>query len=94
MVVRKILQLANNPFYPLLRSKKIKGTAALFECSVNMDIRIIWKYNEPEKDLLIMLDVGHHSIVDKMYRMSDSSLLAILQVCFHVRLLLRLKLYE
>ncbi len=66
MVVRKVLQLAKNPFYPSLRSKKIKGTPGLFECSVNMDIRIIWKYNELEKDLLIMLDVGHHSIVDEM----------------------------
>ena len=66
MVVRKVVQLAENPFYPSLRSKKIKGTTDLFECSVNMDIRIIWKYNELDKKLLMMLDVGHHSIVDKM----------------------------
>ena len=66
MVVLKVMRLAENPFYPSLRSKKIKGTPDLFECSVNMDIRIIWKYNELEKDLLMMLDVGHHSIVDKM----------------------------
>ncbi len=66
MVVSKVLELAENPFYPSLRSKKIRGTPNLFESSANIDIRIIWKYSQLEKGLLIMLGIGHHSILDKM----------------------------
>ncbi len=58
----KILQI--NPFHPSLRTKKIKGFQGLFECSVNMDIRILWRYEGA--DIIITLDIGHHSIVDKI----------------------------
>ncbi|WP_312652526.1 type II toxin-antitoxin system mRNA interferase toxin, RelE/StbE family [Proteiniclasticum sp.] len=58
----KLLQV--NPHYPSLRTKKIKGFQDLFECSVNMDIRILWKYEGA--DIIIALDIGHHSIVDKL----------------------------
>lgn len=58
----KILQTA--PFHPSLRTKKIKGFESLFECSVNMDIRILWRYEGSE--IIITLDIGHHSIVDKL----------------------------
>lgn len=40
----KLKLLAENPSHPLLRTKRIQGTADLFECSANMDIRIIWYY--------------------------------------------------
>lgn len=59
----KLELLSNNPMHPSLRTKRIQGTKDLFECSVNMDIRIIWFY---EGDvLIILLDVGHHDILDK-----------------------------
>lgn len=46
--------------HPSLRTKRIQGIDRLFECSVNMDIRIIWHY---EGNLIIvLLDVGHHDI--------------------------------
>ena len=62
LLVQKTKLLAENPFHPSLRTKRIQGTD-YFECSVNMDIRIIWFY---EKDqLIILLDVGHHSIIDR-----------------------------
>ncbi len=35
----------------------------LFECSVNMDIRIIWYYEDDK--LIILVDVGHHDILDQ-----------------------------
>ena len=38
----KLELLAENPSHPSLRTKRIQGTTDLFECSVNMDIRIIW----------------------------------------------------
>lgn len=40
----KLELLAENPSHPSLRTKRIQGATDLFECSVNMDIRIIWYY--------------------------------------------------
>lgn len=45
-IKEKIELLSKNPMHPSLRSKKIQGIDDLFECSVNMDIRIIWHYEE------------------------------------------------
>lgn len=56
----KLELLAQNPSHPSLRTKRIQGTD-LFECSVNMDIRIIWYY-EGDK-MIILLDLGHHDIL-------------------------------
>lgn len=63
-VASKLKLLQANPYHPSLRTKKIKGFKDLFECSVNMDIRILWKYEGAE--IIIALDIGHHSIVDKL----------------------------
>ena len=61
-VKSKLKIFAEDPYHPSLRTKKIQGTA-FFECSVNMDIRIIWFY-EGEK-LIALVDIGHHDILDK-----------------------------
>ena len=58
----KVMQL--NPYHPSLRTKKIKGFKDLFECSVNMDIRILWQYKE--NHIILILDIEHHSIVDNL----------------------------
>ena len=63
LIKKKVAILAANPFHPSLRAKRIQGTAGLFECSVNMDIRIVWYYEG--KELIILLDVGHHEILGK-----------------------------
>lgn len=58
-VAQKLKILAENPFYPSLRTKKVQGLNNVFEMSVNMDIRILWQY---ENDVIILLiDVGHHN---------------------------------
>jgi len=44
----KLKLLGENPLHPSLRTKRVKGTTDLFECSVNMDIRIIWHYENNE----------------------------------------------
>ena len=62
-IQNKLKMLAENPMHPSLRAKRIKGTDNLFECSVNMDIRVIW-YFEGDK-IIILLDVGHHDILKK-----------------------------
>ena len=63
LLQNKLLLLAANPMHPSLRTKRIQGTVDLSECSVNMDIRIIWYY-EGDK-LIILLDVGHHDILER-----------------------------
>lgn len=56
----KLEIFVNNPLHPSLRTKRIQGTNNLFEFSVNMDIRVIWFY---ENDTLVALvDIGHHDI--------------------------------
>ena len=49
--------------HPSLRTKRIQGSSYLFECSVNMDIRIIWHYEGDE--IILLLDIGHHGILDR-----------------------------
>lgn len=60
---RKVEMLSMNPMHPSLRTKRIQGTDDLFECSVNMSIRIIWYYEGDE--LIMMVDVGHHDILNQ-----------------------------
>lgn len=59
----KLELLAQNPLHPSLRTKRIKGTEDLFECSVNMDVRIIWYYEG--STMVVLVDVGHHDILRK-----------------------------
>ncbi len=60
-IKKKVSLLSENPLHPSLRTKRIQGTEELFECSVNMDIRIIWYYEGDQ--LILLLDVGHHDIL-------------------------------
>ncbi len=57
----KLVLLAENPMHPSLRSKKIKGSTKYYECSVNMDIRIIWYYKG--NTIIAVVDIGHHDIL-------------------------------
>ena len=59
----KVELLSEDPLHPSLRTKRIQGTEDLFECSVNMDIRIIWYYEEDR--LILLLDVGRHDKLDQ-----------------------------
>ena len=61
MVAKKIKMLSSDPFYPSLRTKKVQGIRNLFELSVNMDIRILWRYDDDI--IILLLDIGHHGII-------------------------------
>lgn len=61
---KKIEIMQDNPFHPSLRTKRIQGTNDLFEFSVNMDVRVIWHYEDDK--LILLLDIGHHDILDKL----------------------------
>jgi len=63
LLLRKLGLLAANPTHPSLRTKRIQGSDGLFECSVNMDIRIIWYYEGDR--IIILVDVGHHDILNR-----------------------------
>ena len=59
----KIKLFIENTLHPSLRTKKIKDQKDLYESSINMDIRIIWYFENEE--LIILLDIGHHDILKK-----------------------------
>jgi len=60
-IIKAVVLLQQDPRYPGLKSKKIKGQENLMECRVNKDIRIIWQYRE---DVIVLLAVGRHKIVE------------------------------
>ncbi len=64
-VITKLKILQYNPYHPSLRTKKVKDFKNLFECSVNMNIRILWRYED--RKIIIILDTGYHFIVDRLY---------------------------
>ena len=57
-VAKKLKILVQNPFYPSLRTKKIQGLDSVFEMSINLDLRILWKYENGT--IILLLNVGHH----------------------------------
>ena len=59
---KKLELLSQNPMHPSLRTKHIQGTDQLYEFSVNMDIRVIWHYENGK--IIVLLDVGHHDILE------------------------------
>ena len=56
-VAQKLRILAENPFHPSLRTKKVQGLTNVFEMSVNMDIRVLWRYENGV--IALLLDVVH-----------------------------------
>ena len=57
----KLAIFQENPLHPSLRVKRIRGTDSLFEFSVNMDIRVIWFYEN--QTLVAFVDIGHHDVL-------------------------------
>lgn len=55
---KKLKLLMQDPFYPSLRTKKVQGLDGVFEMSVNMDIRILWRYEDGV--ILLLIEIGHH----------------------------------
>ena len=60
-VAGKLKILIEDPFHPSLRTKKIQQLKNIFECSVNMDIRILWMYKDDK--IILLLAIGHHDIL-------------------------------
>jgi mRNA-degrading endonuclease RelE of RelBE toxin-antitoxin system len=62
LVFNKVAMMEDDPFYPSLRTKKLRGTS-YYESSVNMSIRIIWRFDGNK--IILLIDVGHHDILKK-----------------------------
>ena len=67
----KLKLLMQNPFYPSLRTKKVQGLDNVFEMSVNMDIRILWRYENGV--IILLIDIGHIETLTK-YQSKQHSL--------------------
>ncbi|MDD5636834.1 MAG: hypothetical protein PHD84_03320 [Atribacterota bacterium] len=52
------LQNPTVPFHPSLQVKKIQGTAEIFECRINRDIRMTWQYQQSE--YILLRNIGKH----------------------------------
>jgi len=63
LVKRKIELLAENPYHPSLRSKRVRGENDCFESSVNMDIRVLWQYEDGK--IILLLNIGHHDLLKR-----------------------------
>jgi addiction module RelE/StbE family toxin len=63
-ILEKVDVLTVSPTHPSLRTKRLKGTNDLYECSINMSIRLIWHYEN--QNIIILLDVGNHDML-KLY---------------------------
>jgi mRNA interferase RelE/StbE len=59
---KKLALVSTNPHHPSLRTKKIQGAEDIFECSVNMAIRMTWQYDGKS---IVLRVVGDHDEVLK-----------------------------
>lgn len=55
----KLSQFLEDPFHPSLRTKKIQGAPGMWESSINMDIRMTWRWGE-EEGVVELSDIGSH----------------------------------
>ena len=60
---KKMEIFIENVLHPSLRTKKLQGQKNLYESSINMDIRIIWYFENEE--LIVLIDIGHHDVLKK-----------------------------
>lgn len=59
---KKLDLMSTNPRHPSLRTKKVQGTDNVFECSINMAIRMTWQY---DGESILLRVVGDHDAVLK-----------------------------
>jgi len=63
LVLRKIIEFEKNPFHPSFRTKKMRSITGYYESSINMDIRVLWYFQNDR--IIIMMNVGHHNVLKK-----------------------------
>jgi mRNA-degrading endonuclease YafQ of YafQ-DinJ toxin-antitoxin module len=53
------------PAHPALRMKRIQGTPGIYECSVNMDIRVTFEFLDSET--IVLRNIDRHDRALKRY---------------------------
>jgi len=61
-LLKKLDLMSVNPHHPSLRTKKVRGTDNIFECSINTAIRMTWQY---DGDSILLRVIGDHDAVLK-----------------------------
>jgi mRNA interferase RelE/StbE len=61
LVNQKLKLLQQNPRHNSLRTQKYRSIEGMMESSVNMDIRITWRYYG--KGEIVLIAVGHHEFI-------------------------------
>lgn len=56
--IELLLQNPIPPYHTYLRIKKIQGTTEIFECRINLDIRMTWQYRQSE--YILLRNIGKH----------------------------------
>ncbi len=57
---KKFLLMIKNPHHPSSRTKKVQGTDNIFECTINMAVRMTWQY---DKNSIVLRVIGDHDEV-------------------------------
>jgi mRNA interferase RelE/StbE len=57
IINNKLHIMSENPIHASLRTKKVQGTANIFEASINMGYRMTWQYHE---DGILLRNIGEH----------------------------------
>jgi len=62
--------LKNNPFYPSLKSHKVdtRNFGKKWSSWITGDLRIIWDFNEEDKQIIILLAIAKHSGSHREYK--------------------------
>ena len=60
---RKLRLFAEAPRHPSLRLKRVGGSVALWEISINMQYRVTLSF--PEENLALLERIGTHSVLDQ-----------------------------
>lgn len=63
-------KLSINPAHPSLKSHKVNTPSygERWSSWITGDIRVIWDYDKKERLLILLLDIGGHSGIHKVYK--------------------------
>lgn len=69
--IKQTLELfKEDPFYKGLKTHKATNRFGqlIYSSSVNRDLRIVWKFNNGQRQILNILNIGGHSGTHKVYK--------------------------
>jgi mRNA interferase RelE/StbE len=55
----KMKLFLDDPFHPSFRTKKLQGAPGMWESSINMDVRMTWRWGD-EEGVVELSNIGEH----------------------------------